>query len=341
MLVRDFAAVTPETAAGLRTGAGSAAQTEVPAPERVGVDLRKIARETAGGPDDPLARRLARLRGWFATEFIYAAPGTGTPLADGLRELLTTNRRGSCQHFASAAALILRATGAPTRFVTGYAGVERVRETVGTYLVRGGSAHAWIEVLTESGWLPVNPSSWVPADPQFASAGLDRPGGAPSDEERRSWEMPDPSAKKELPEWLLPALIASAAVVLLLAALASRKKRPQRRREPEEPAAEEDPPAPDEAAPGFVPRTPAEHLLVDYGRLQSDLVPVGQERRRHETPREHARRVSLADRPQPKEAFASLVPLIDDGLYGKADLTDADLARGRRDLSDIRRALGR
>jgi hypothetical protein len=338
VLVRDFAAITPETAAELETAAGSAAETEVPAPERVGVDLRKIARETAGGPDDPLARRLARLRSWFATEFLYAPPGTQRPLADGLGELMTTNRRGSCQHFASAAALLLRATGAPTRFVTGYAGAEPVRETVGIWVVTGGSAHAWIEILTESGWLPLNPSAWVPADPESASAGLDRPGGAPSDEERRSWKKPERPDEKELPDWLLPVLIAASAVVLLLAALASRKKT-DRRREPEEPDAEDR--EPDPIPPGFVPRTPAEHLLVDYGRLQSDLIPVGQERRLHETPREHARRVSPADRPQPQKAFASLVPLIDDGLYGKADLTDADLARGRRDLSDIKRALER
>ena len=61
--------------------------------------------------------------------------------------------RGYCVHFASAAAVLLRAAGIPARFVTGYmVQAEAGKETV----VYGKDAHAWAECFLEGvGWIPV------------------------------------------------------------------------------------------------------------------------------------------------------------------------------------------
>jgi hypothetical protein len=63
---------------------------------------------------------------------------------------------GYCQHFAGAAALLLRLAGVPARMVSGFAtGVPRR----GRFEVRDVDAHAWIEVYFEGyGWVPFNPT---------------------------------------------------------------------------------------------------------------------------------------------------------------------------------------
>ncbi|WP_028060735.1 transglutaminase-like domain-containing protein [Candidatus Solirubrobacter pratensis] len=79
------------------------------------------------------------------------------PLAD----FLLRTHAGYCQHFAGAAALLLRLAGVPARVVAGFAtGVARGRG----YEVRDLDAHDWIEVYFAGvGWVPFNPTP--PADP--------------------------------------------------------------------------------------------------------------------------------------------------------------------------------
>ncbi|WP_119729156.1 transglutaminase-like domain-containing protein [Thermomonospora amylolytica] len=71
-------------------------------------------------------------------------------------DFLLRTRTGYCQHFAGAAALLLRLAGVPTRVVVGFAtGVDED----GRYVVRDADAHAWIEVYFSGvGWVPFNPT---------------------------------------------------------------------------------------------------------------------------------------------------------------------------------------
>ena len=66
------------------------------------------------------------------------------------------NRRGHCQYFATAAALMLRYLNHPTRACAGYASNESDAEG---YIFRGLHAHAWLEVRDEKGlWQRVDPT---------------------------------------------------------------------------------------------------------------------------------------------------------------------------------------
>ena len=57
---------------------------------------------------------------------------------------------GYCVHYATAAAVLLRAAGIPCRYVTGYLVGTTAEETV---TVQGGDAHAWVEYWTPAlGW---------------------------------------------------------------------------------------------------------------------------------------------------------------------------------------------
>jgi transglutaminase-like putative cysteine protease len=74
-----------------------------------------------------------------------------------LVDFLLRDRVGYCQHFAGAAALLLRMAGVPTRVVAGFATGEPTGD--GRYVVRDADAHAWIEVYFEGiGWVPFNPT---------------------------------------------------------------------------------------------------------------------------------------------------------------------------------------
>jgi transglutaminase-like putative cysteine protease len=67
---------------------------------------------------------------------------------------------GSCTHFASLAALLLRSLGIPTRIAVGYVAREELPPEEGHgWLVRARDGHAWIEVHFEGfGWLPFDPT---------------------------------------------------------------------------------------------------------------------------------------------------------------------------------------
>lgn len=85
-------------------------------------------------------------------------------------EFLFSTRRGFCEHYASAFAVLMRAAGIPARIVTGYLGGEV--NDLGDYLiVRQADAHAWTEVwFADEGWVRVDPTAAV--SPLRVEAGI-------------------------------------------------------------------------------------------------------------------------------------------------------------------------
>lgn len=105
---------------------------------------------------------IERLLRWFHDEaFVYTL---SPPLLgrDSVDEFLFDVRRGFCEHYASAFAVLLRAAGIPARVVVGYQGGER-NPWQGYLLVHQFDAHAWTEA-----WLPGR--GWVRFDPTAAVA---------------------------------------------------------------------------------------------------------------------------------------------------------------------------
>jgi hypothetical protein len=75
-----------------------------------------------------------------------------------LEDFLLHTREGYCEHFATAAVLLLRVAGVPTRLVSGFSQGEW--NHLGKYfMVRQRDAHTWIEAyLPDSGWTPFDPT---------------------------------------------------------------------------------------------------------------------------------------------------------------------------------------
>jgi Transglutaminase-like superfamily/TgpA N-terminal domain/Domain of unknown function (DUF4129) len=98
---------------------------------------------------DAIARRLQR-------DYRYTLEFDRESGADPVLDFLKTNRQGHCEYFASALALLARASGVPARLVAGYRVVET--SPLGYSVVRERHAHSWVEVWVDGRWTTVDPT---------------------------------------------------------------------------------------------------------------------------------------------------------------------------------------
>jgi hypothetical protein len=117
-----------------------------------------LAASLAVGKQTPYDRVRAILDHFTdpANGFVYSlstAPGTtGDDLADFLRL-----KRGYCEQYAGAMAVLVRAVGVPARVVLGYTPGQEQPD--GTRLVTTDDAHAWVEAWFDGlGWIPFDPT---------------------------------------------------------------------------------------------------------------------------------------------------------------------------------------
>ncbi|WP_161881519.1 transglutaminase TgpA family protein [Deinococcus alpinitundrae] len=129
-------------------------------PERSNPRLRELARSWLNLP--PAERVQAGLNVFRQGDFTYTLNPPTLPTVNGMDTFVFSTRRGFCEHYASAYAIMMRAAGVPARVVTGYQGAE----ANGAYqIVRQANAHAWTEVwLAGQGWLRIDPTATVSPD---------------------------------------------------------------------------------------------------------------------------------------------------------------------------------
>lgn len=100
---------------------------------------------------------LTKLRTEFTLDPRWHDPAQTT---DVVGHFLTHSRRGRDFHFASAAVLLLRTLGYPTRLVSGfYVNPERWNEQTGHYHLMREEVHFWPELLVDGKyWVPLEPT---------------------------------------------------------------------------------------------------------------------------------------------------------------------------------------
>lgn len=74
-----------------------------------------------------------------------------------LENFLFETKRGNCEYFAGATALLLRLNGIPSRIIGGYRGAL-YHPQGGYYLVEERFAHSWVEAFIEGQWIILDPS---------------------------------------------------------------------------------------------------------------------------------------------------------------------------------------
>ncbi|MEI7900215.1 MAG: transglutaminase-like domain-containing protein [bacterium] len=114
---------------------------------------------------------VSRVEKYFATNFVYRLGVQMRAIPDPLVDFME-RREGSCTLFASAAALMLRWCGMPTRVVGGYVCCGW-NPWLDRWVVRERERHAWVEVWDahEGRWLIAdptppcgNPATWAKPD---------------------------------------------------------------------------------------------------------------------------------------------------------------------------------
>jgi hypothetical protein len=118
--------------------------------------------KNAGIAVDTPGRKARAVKNYLTLRCRYSLQSPAVPQnQDAVLYFLQQSKVGTCDMFASSAALLLRAMGVPTRLASGYIQPENV-EPGSAYTVRERDAHAWIEYYVPSlGWLPSDPTEGV------------------------------------------------------------------------------------------------------------------------------------------------------------------------------------
>jgi transglutaminase-like putative cysteine protease len=130
--------------------------------------IAELARRWTAGIQDPFAmaheieRRLKHDYG-YTLELLPSA------VHDPLANFLFERRKGHCEYFASAMAVMLRTLGIPSRIATGFqSGIYNPLS--GRQVIRSSDAHSWVEAyLPRRGWITFDPT---PPEPAPRTAGL-------------------------------------------------------------------------------------------------------------------------------------------------------------------------
>lgn len=145
-----------------------------------------LAQKLTAGIADPVEQVSALLRHLRDEKrYTYSLELPDTRGKVPLEVFLFDARRGHCEYFSSALAIMLRAIGIPSRNVTGYAGGE-YNPYGGYYGVRQADAHSWVEALLPGrGWVVIDPTP--PSRESFQPSGLFRNVRAMLDAMRAYW----------------------------------------------------------------------------------------------------------------------------------------------------------
>jgi len=129
-------------------------------------DLAETLAREAGDPRDPAAHEaiVGRFMRYLTSGgFTYTLRGGGLRRGQRvLEEFLFDTKRGHCEYFATALAVLCQCVGIPARYVTGYHG-GKYNDVGRFYAVRDSDAHSWVEVyLPEEGWKRYDPTPPAP-----------------------------------------------------------------------------------------------------------------------------------------------------------------------------------
>lgn len=125
------------------------------------IDLARTIVADATNPYDQARLVETYLRNAITYDLSVDAPPEGADLVD---YVLFENRRGYCEHYASAMTVMMRSLGVPARTVVGYY-PGQYDPARNAYVYPEANAHAWTEVyVPDAGWVRFEPTANRPLD---------------------------------------------------------------------------------------------------------------------------------------------------------------------------------
>ncbi len=102
--------------------------------------------------------RATAIETYLRTHYGYTLQLGNAKIVDPIADFLFVRRRGHCEYFSSAMAIMLRTVGIPSRVVNGFAGGE-FNDITSQYVIRASDAHSWVEAyIPGEGWLAFDPT---------------------------------------------------------------------------------------------------------------------------------------------------------------------------------------
>ncbi len=137
-------------------------------PPHLDARIPELARNVSRGADTDNTRAIAIAR-YLRRSYGYTLELPSREVADPLAYFLFQRKKGHCEYFASAMAVMLRTMGIPSRLVTGFqSGIWNPLTEL--YLIRASDAHSWVEAWVPGrGWATFDPT---PPDPNPGAASL-------------------------------------------------------------------------------------------------------------------------------------------------------------------------
>lgn len=133
-----------------------------------------LARSVTSSKPTPFGKARA-IESYLRTKFGYTLDLPAVEPRDPLANFLFVRRKGHCEYFASAMAVMLRTIGIPSRVVTGF-GPGVYNPVSGWRIIRASDAHSWVEAyLPSEGWTTFDPTPPDPNDQRpslFATIGF-------------------------------------------------------------------------------------------------------------------------------------------------------------------------
>ena len=139
-------------------------------PEGIDPEILRLAGEVTQGATSTV-EKVARLREFFLRQFTYTLEQPNAEKEIPMRSFLLDDRRGHCEYFAAAFALMLRAEGIASRVIGGYQG-GAWDDDADVVVFQGKNAHAWVEWYLEGvGWIVEDPTPLASA-PRLSLTGF-------------------------------------------------------------------------------------------------------------------------------------------------------------------------
>jgi transglutaminase-like putative cysteine protease len=102
--------------------------------------------------------KASRVENYLRSHFGYTLELPRTAPSDPIANFLFERKRGHCEYFASAMAVMLRTLGIPSRVVNGFRSDE-FNDLSANYVIRAKDAHAWVEAYFPGyGWQTFDPT---------------------------------------------------------------------------------------------------------------------------------------------------------------------------------------
>jgi transglutaminase-like putative cysteine protease len=132
-------------------------------PERMDPRVAELAQQISAKDNTPYSK-ANDIQRFLASRYTYTLQLPSTRPTDPIADFLFERKKGHCEYFASAMAVMLRTLGIPSRIVNGFRGGE-YNDVTGSYIVRAKDAHSWVEAYFPGyGWYTFDPTPASPAD---------------------------------------------------------------------------------------------------------------------------------------------------------------------------------